>query len=407
MKFGRNSLIAMAVLSLSIFQTSISYAQWHGGMGYQNGHEYVDLDLPSGTLWATCNVGATTPVGYGAHFPWGETTAMKLCSYDTYKYIRGMYTLCLSKYCPDAKFGCNDFADNLTVLEPCDDAASAHWGNGWRMPTKEEWEELIANTTQSGTTRNGVNGVQFSAPNGQSVFLPAAGCSDWIRESDMSGTIGLYWSSSLCRFKPFYAWNMRILANAVDGDPFVYWEGPRNNCYSVRPVCSRQYSNTNKGLLNSYEAEMASINDVRAGLKDYKEHNRVTHMLITRGDGAYFVSEKGEVISMDLSTMDNDHDQLLRIQGEWCHHAYEEGYSWNFINAQILSFDKVSVWIKYKGKKWEEVYSGPSSIYLSPNTVYSEKLSKAFAIPSNKSIYLGGIDDIRIRFEGGKVTTIY
>lgn len=405
MKFGRNSLIAMAVLSLSIFQTSISYAQWHGGMGYQNGHEYVDLDLPSGTLWATCNVGATTPVGYGAHFPWGETTAMNICSFDSYKYIVGVYDHYITKYCTDAKVGFKKIADNLTILEPCDDAATVHWGNGWRMPTKEEWEELIANTSRSCTTRNGVNGVQFSAPNGQTLFLPAAGYHSWSTERDFIGEEGRYWSSSLSYSGTFYAYGYDFSFVHVDECGVV--SPRRTECYSVRPVCSRRYSNTNRELLNSYEAEMASINDVRAGLKDYKEHNRVTRMLIQRGDWVYFVSEKGEVITMDISTMDNDHDQVLRIQGEWCYHSNEGAYSWNFIDAQILSFEKVSVWIKYKDKKWEEIYSGPSTIYLSPNTVYSEKLSKAFPIPSDKSIYLGGIDDIRIRFEGGKVNTIY
>jgi len=109
-----------------------------------NGHEYVDLGLPSGTLWATCNVGATTPEGYGDYFAWGETTPKETYNWMTYKWGSGnesdgwLYRE-LTKYCSDSTYGLYGFHDNLTELLPEDDAATANWGNGWRTPTRAQW----------------------------------------------------------------------------------------------------------------------------------------------------------------------------------------------------------------------------------------------------------------------------
>ena len=101
-------------------------------------HEYVDLGLPSGTLWATCNVGADNPEDFGDYFAWGETEPKDFYDWENYKYgncVDGFYEL--YKYYSD---------DSLTVLEPCDDAVRANWGNEWRMPTMEEYDALTKDT---------------------------------------------------------------------------------------------------------------------------------------------------------------------------------------------------------------------------------------------------------------------
>ena len=175
-----------------------------GGGGGLNGHDYVDLGLPSGTLWATCNVGATTPEGYGDYFAWGETQPKDYYAWSTYKYCNGNYVQ-LTKYCSNSYYGYNGFTDNLTVLQPSDDAATANWGNDWRMPTLEEWQELLSNTTVTWTTQNGVNGRLFTASSGQSLFLPAAGCRD-LSSLHLAGSYGYYWSSSLYTDYPNDAW---------------------------------------------------------------------------------------------------------------------------------------------------------------------------------------------------------
>ncbi len=167
-------------------------------------HGYVDLGLPSGLLWATCNVGADTPEEYGDYFAWGETQPKENYDWSTYQYCMGSNTT-LTKYCSNSNYGYNGFTDNLTTLLPEDDAAAANWGGNWRMPTKEEFQELYNNTTVTWTQQNGVNGRLFTASNGNSLFLPAAG-NRWDGELYLAGDIGDYWSSSLTTGYPDNAW---------------------------------------------------------------------------------------------------------------------------------------------------------------------------------------------------------
>lgn len=175
-----------------------------GGNGTYNGHDYVDLGLPSGTLWATCNVGATTPEEYGNYFAWGETTTKTTYDWSTYKYCNGSDNQ-LTKYCTVSHSGYNGFTDNLTTLQPTDDAATANWGSGWCMPTYDQWVELDQNTTQDWTTQNGVNGRLFTASNGNSIFLPAAG-ERYGEVLDGASRYGVCWSSSLSTELPEGAW---------------------------------------------------------------------------------------------------------------------------------------------------------------------------------------------------------
>lgn len=165
------------------------------GGGTWNGHDYVDLGLPSGILWATCNVGAETPEDCGDYFAWGETEPKTSYDWRTYKHCNGS-NYAITKYCYNSSHGYNGFTDFLTILLPEDDAATTNWGSGWCMPTKEQWEELIQNTTQLWTAQNGVFGGVYVASNGNSIFLPAAGgCYyDYLEGFDEYGS---YWSSSL------------------------------------------------------------------------------------------------------------------------------------------------------------------------------------------------------------------
>ena len=164
--------------------------------------DWVDLGLPSGLLWATRNVGATSPEDYGDYFAWGEIQTKEVYDWSTYIYCNGDYDQ-LTKYCNHSDYGYNGFTDNLTILQPGDDAATANYGG--RTPTKEEWKELINNTTATVTTQNGVNGRRFTGPNGNSLFLPAAGYR-WDRTLRYAGSKGAYWMSSLYTGRPNDAW---------------------------------------------------------------------------------------------------------------------------------------------------------------------------------------------------------
>ena len=202
-----------------------------GYFGNYNGHDYVDLGLPSGTLWATCNVGASSPEDHGDYFAWGETTTKSSYSWSTYKYCNGSYDK-LTKYCNSSSYGNNGFTDNLTVLQSSDDAATANWGSGWCMPTKAQWKELKDNTTITWTRQNGVRGRKFTASNGNSLFLPAAG---YRYESGLYYFVsfGYYWSSSLYTDFPYFAWLLSFRSDycSMDGNGRDYGQ-------SVRPVRS-------------------------------------------------------------------------------------------------------------------------------------------------------------------------
>ena len=134
--------------------------------------EYVDLGLPSGVKWATFNVGATKPEEYGDYFAWGETEPKELYDWSTYKWCDGSYNT-LTKYNTDSEYG---VVDNKKILESSDDAAYVNWGGNWRMPSVDEWNELLSHCSLKWEERNGVSGVTLvSVQNGNSLFLPAAG----------------------------------------------------------------------------------------------------------------------------------------------------------------------------------------------------------------------------------------
>ena len=146
------------------------------------GVQAIDLGLPSGKLWANMNVGATAPERSGDYIAWGETTPKSEYEWSTYKYCNGLDET-LTKYCNNGIYGYNGYTDDLTVLETTDDAATVNWGNEWRTPTKDEYNELINNTNiewVENYNETSIKGYKITNKNDASkyIFLPAAG---WIR----------------------------------------------------------------------------------------------------------------------------------------------------------------------------------------------------------------------------------
>ena len=183
------------------------------------GAKAVDLGLPSGTKWANMNIGATSPQESGLYFAWGETTGYtsdttdgRLFDWANYKWMAdgqsdwmyinkyqiadGKTEACWYEYdwdIVDYKF----IGDSLTVLEVSDDAAAANWGGDWRMPTIEDYQELLANCTSEWITVGNVSGRKFTSKvNGNAIFFPAAGYRDG-GSLDYVGARGFYWSASL------------------------------------------------------------------------------------------------------------------------------------------------------------------------------------------------------------------
>ena len=199
--------------------------------GTLNGYTWVDLGLPSGTKWATCNVGANTPEGSGNYYAWGETSTKYIYNWSTYRYCNGDYNK-LTKYCTNVEYGDNGFTDNLTTLVTSDDAATANWGFGWRMPTPTDLYELKNNCTVTQTTYNGVNGRLFTGPNGNSIFLPAAGSRG--NELGGVGSYGIYWAKTIYTDAPDLAF---ILYFGLDDYIVNVNAFARSPGYSIRPVC--------------------------------------------------------------------------------------------------------------------------------------------------------------------------
>lgn len=154
-------------------------------------HEWVDLGLPSGTLWATCNVGADSPEQSGDYFAWGETKPKRTYEWATYKWCDGSENT-LTKYCPSSDWGT---VDNLMRLEPQDDAATVNWGPMWRTPTYEQIQELNTKSTWKWTTINGKSGYLITGPNGNTIFLPNTGTREG---SSPAAWNSCYWSSDIC-----------------------------------------------------------------------------------------------------------------------------------------------------------------------------------------------------------------
>lgn len=182
--------------------TTTSHNGWIANTsgGTIGGHDYVDLGLPSGTLWATCNVGANKPEDFGDYFSWGETFGYKSgkVNFDEahYKYYNGNKQQ-ITKYCSDPNYGYNGFTDGKSELELMDDAAYVNWGTEWRMPTNTQLYELMTQTTAVFSDVNGVKGYKMFGKNGQFIFLPAASSykGDVLLKGLNNGKYpGCYWS---------------------------------------------------------------------------------------------------------------------------------------------------------------------------------------------------------------------
>lgn len=203
--------------------TSDNHKGWNCGHEWQ--YDYVDLGLPSGTLWATCNVGAFAPEEYGYYYAWGETEPKDTYNWETYKWCNGTYNT-LTKYNSYSDHGTVDFK---TVLDMEDDAAHVNCGGLWCIPTLDDFKELYDNCSWSWTTLNGVKGYTVSVQNGNFIFLPAP-------KKENSINMGSFWTSSLysnnnCNYDAYYFW---IVSNSRSLD-----HSYRANGVAIRPVCRK------------------------------------------------------------------------------------------------------------------------------------------------------------------------
>ena len=176
----------------------------------------IDLGLPSGTKWACCNVGATTPEDYGGYYSWGETEAKSDYMWTAYSHCDGTYETC------------HDLGSDIAGTQY--DVAHVKWGGSWKMPTLDQINELNDNCTWLWTSKNNINGYKVTGTNGRTIFLPAAG---YRYDSDLyaHGTYGYYWSSSQYTDSYDSAYYLDLGSESHD-----YYDGSRNDGQCVRPV---------------------------------------------------------------------------------------------------------------------------------------------------------------------------
>ena len=219
---------------VTIFGTNIFRKGANFKIEKEDEGDWVDLGLPSGTIWATRNVGASSPEDYGDYFAWGETSPKEIYDLHTYKWYQEYYDADgnfhgdYTKYCTQIGYGLDGFVDNKTELDPSDDAACAHYPGG-RMPSYDQIVELSNNCSWQWTQRNGVSGPLVTGPNGNSLFLPAAGYR-WDSSLIKAGSYGYYWSRTLYSSNPGNAFNLYFASGGI----MIYYD--RDYGLTVRAV---------------------------------------------------------------------------------------------------------------------------------------------------------------------------
>lgn len=323
------------------------------------GLEYTDLceivDLGLSVKWASCNIGASAPEEYGDWFAWGEVEPKENYSWETYKWCMGSEST-LTKYCPSADYGYDGFTDDKTVLDPEDDAATVNWGDGWRMPTTDEFSELVDECTWEWTTLNGVYGAKFTSNKegytNNWIFLPAA-----LSADTSEGLFGDYWTSSLVTYSPYFA-NYLFFNQFSNYYLNSYY---RYGGRSVRPVYQKLVHVT--GVSVSPESATVSIgeplqltaaitpdNATDMGLEWSSSDESVATVsyagvvtgiaagtvviTVTTVDGGYTASctvtvEKDETVYV----FKEDFEDSSTLGGWWSFDADGDGYNWDYINS--------------------------------------------------------------------------
>ena len=187
-----------------------------------NGHEFIDLGLPSGLLWAKTNVGASSSSDDGDYFAWGETEPTSYYAWSTYKWGDDNMT----KY---------NSSDGKTTLDAEDDAATVNWGAPCRMPDSSEFEELYNKCDWSWqSSYKGTSGYLVKGPNGNTIFFSVSGfrCDDFLSNY---GRLGLFWSRSLGSGDTSYGLSLGFRSDKVNPTSNDW----RYNGFTVRPVAER------------------------------------------------------------------------------------------------------------------------------------------------------------------------
>ena len=187
----------------------------------------INLGLPSGTKWACCNVGATTPEGYGGYYAWGETETKDNYFWGIYQYgdvVKKGY---------DWHYYGEDLGSDIAGTGY--DVAHVKWGGSWVMPSLDQMLELLINCTYTWTTVNGVSGGQFTGPMGGTIFLPATGYRQdvYLRHAGLGG---YYWCSTQNSSDSYYEYGYSLICSSGTATWYAGYDYSRCDGLTVRPV---------------------------------------------------------------------------------------------------------------------------------------------------------------------------
>lgn len=194
----------------SYFDNTLFYNKYR-----PNGYDYVDLGLPSGNMWATCNVGAENPEDEGDYFSWAEVSPKSDYSWNTLKYYHNSNPIYFTKYSWDSSYPC----DYLDTLEKKDDAACVNMKGSWSMPNIDDYDELKDYTTQTYVEVNGQHCMKFTSANGNYIIFPGSGwLQDTVKEYYDEGYSTALWMNHVYVSSDEYAQYFSIkMCNYVNG----------------------------------------------------------------------------------------------------------------------------------------------------------------------------------------------
>lgn len=364
------------------------------------------IDLGLSVKWASFNLGADNPEDVGYYIAWGETESKQVYDSYSYKFITGTNYNMVDKYCNNTAWGIPDYK---MILETEDDAATAIWGNGWRIPSRAEMDELLEKCTWTWTTVNGMSGYKVTSNVegyiGNYIFLPAAGV---CYEDVQTGVemFGHYWTSSMSEASYTAAWDLYFNYKKPE-----YLSGLRYNGYSIRPVYSTEEpletvvaDKVDLGL----SVKWASLN---IGATDPGEYGNYISWAEVSPKGNYQLlnyvynySQFMDIIANDDISGTQYDIARLRWGDEWRIPTKEE--------CEELTNNCTWTWEKYNGGNWGMRVTGPNgkSIFLpaggyrNPNWVdagvygtYWTSTKSAFI----NSTYMGGNHSYYFRFDNG------
>jgi hypothetical protein len=340
--------------------------------GSLNGHGYVDLGLPSGTLWATCNIGADDPNDAGDYFSYGKTTSwseedMRNYSYSPsiipQEYIRDfdVFHVCFLELHPDIL----DLYLHFSTLNKSDDAATYNWGDAWRMPTKEDCEELMSECGWEWISHNFQKGYKVTGPNGNSIFLPTTGY-----QSIMAGIplLGILWPGTSEEGNGYYrmsscfwgeidsekGWSSPVLflGETPDSPIEINFTPAANAGVPIRPVYSpssagQTISNKKKNVKSDEEIKQEAkefvLNCYKNYYADYYDETIYSNEL-KQARRNWRKSDSRECNDAEDIFYDRKYDDGC---GSWCD---KENINHNVDDVYLISDDKIKVSISYTYK---------------------------------------------------------